>query len=91
MTGPPADIAEAPGNLLAPEPAVRTGTLIGYARVSTSGHLLDRQQRALAGTTANHHAAASRPPRHRDAPQGQMAVSRAGRDLIRPSRPWIDG
>ena len=31
-----------------PEPAVRTGALIGYARVSTSGQLLDRQQHALA-------------------------------------------
>ena len=37
-----------PGNLLAPEPAVRTGALIGYARSSTSGQLLDRQQHALA-------------------------------------------
>ena len=27
---------------------MRTGTLIGYARVSTSGQLLDRQQLALA-------------------------------------------
>jgi len=31
-----------------PEAAVRTGALIGYARVSTSGQLLDRQQHALA-------------------------------------------
>jgi len=37
---------EAPRDLLAPEPAVRTGALIGYARVSTSGQLLDRQQHA---------------------------------------------
>ena len=43
-----ADTPEASGDLLAPEPAVRTGALIGYARVSTSGQLLDRQQRALA-------------------------------------------
>jgi Resolvase, N terminal domain len=42
------DIPEAPGNLLVPEPVVRTGALIGYARVSTSGQLLDRQQHALA-------------------------------------------
>ena len=40
--------SEAPDNLLVPEPAVRTGALIGYARVSTSGQLLDRQQHALA-------------------------------------------
>ena len=44
----PADNPQVPGDLLAPEPAVRTGALIGYARVSTSGQLLDRQQRALA-------------------------------------------
>lgn len=43
-----ADTPEAYGGLLAPEPAVRTGALIGYARVSTSGQLLDRQQHALA-------------------------------------------
>ena len=39
---------DALGSLLAPEPAVRTGALIGYARVSTSGQLLDRQQHVLA-------------------------------------------
>jgi hypothetical protein len=39
--------SEAPGSLLAPEPAVRTGAQIGYAQVSTSGQLLDRQQHAL--------------------------------------------
>jgi hypothetical protein len=43
-----ADTPEAPDDLLVPEPAVRTGALIGYARVSTSGQLLDRQQHALA-------------------------------------------
>ena len=48
MTAPHPDTSEAPGNLLAPEPAVRTGALIGYARISTSGQLLDRQQHALA-------------------------------------------
>ena len=48
MTAPHPDTCEAPGNLLAPEPAIRTGALIGYARVSTSGQLLDRQQHALA-------------------------------------------
>ncbi len=48
MTAPHPDTSEAPGNLLAPEPIVRTGALIGYARVSTSGQLLDRQQYALA-------------------------------------------
>jgi DNA invertase Pin-like site-specific DNA recombinase len=48
VTVPLADTPDAPGNLLAPEPAVRTGAQIGYARVSTSGQLLDRQQHALA-------------------------------------------
>jgi Resolvase, N terminal domain len=48
VTAPYSDTLEAPGSLLAPEPTVRTGALIGYARVSTSGQLLDRQQHALA-------------------------------------------
>ena len=34
-------------DLLAYEPANLTGALIGYARVSTSGQILDRQTRAL--------------------------------------------
>jgi len=34
-------------DLLAPVPAVRTGGLGGYARVSTKGQLLDRQVHAL--------------------------------------------
>jgi hypothetical protein len=40
---PQPDTSEASGNLLTSEPAVWTGALIGYARVSTSGQLLDRQ------------------------------------------------
>jgi DNA invertase Pin-like site-specific DNA recombinase len=34
-------------DLLAPVPAVQAGDLVGYARVSTKGQLLDRQTRAL--------------------------------------------
>ena len=48
MAAPYPGTSEAPDNLLAPEPAVRTGALIGHARVSTTGQLLDRQQHALA-------------------------------------------
>ena len=48
VTAPDPGTSEAPGNLLAPEPAVRTGALIGYARVSTTGQRLDRQQPAPA-------------------------------------------
>lgn len=35
--------ADDTADLLAPVPAVRTGSLVGYARVSTKGQLLDRQ------------------------------------------------
>src|SRR2546430_17646204 len=48
VTLTPADIAGADEDgLLAPEPAKLTGALIGYARVSMSGQILDRQARAL--------------------------------------------
>ncbi|MGH3224292.1 MAG: recombinase family protein [Streptosporangiaceae bacterium] len=47
MTLTPAGIADTDDDPLAPEPANLTGALIGYARVSTSGQILDRQTRAL--------------------------------------------
>ena len=47
MTLTPAGIAGADHDPLAPEPVNLTGALIGYARVSTSGQILDRQTRAL--------------------------------------------
>jgi hypothetical protein len=47
VTGPHPDTSGGPGKFLDPEPAVRTGALIGYTRAGTSG-VLDRQQHALA-------------------------------------------
>jgi hypothetical protein len=43
----PPGIASTKDDLLAAEPANLTGALIGYARVSTSGQILDRQTCAL--------------------------------------------
>jgi DNA invertase Pin-like site-specific DNA recombinase len=43
-----ARVSEPPSDFLAPEPTVLTGALIGYARVSTAGQVLDRQEHALA-------------------------------------------
>jgi DNA invertase Pin-like site-specific DNA recombinase len=48
VTATRSSVPEPSGNLLASEPAVLTGAMIGYARVSTSGQLLDRQEHALA-------------------------------------------
>ena len=45
MTLTQADLAGAYDEPLAPESANLTGALIGYARVSTAGQILDRQTR----------------------------------------------
>jgi len=47
VTLTPVVVADTDNDPLAPEPANLTGALIGYARVSTSGQILDRQTRAL--------------------------------------------
>jgi hypothetical protein len=50
VTLTPAGIAGAgQDDPLSPEPANLTGALIGYARVSTSGQILDRQTRSVPG------------------------------------------
>jgi DNA invertase Pin-like site-specific DNA recombinase len=48
VTAPRSSVPEPSSGLLVSEPAVLTGALVGYARVSTSGQLLDRQEHALA-------------------------------------------
>ncbi|WP_433359007.1 recombinase family protein [Streptosporangium sp. CA-115845] len=46
-SAPAAVIGQAAYDLLGAEPAVLTGALVGYARVSTRDQRLDRQTRAL--------------------------------------------
>ena len=65
--------------MLAPEPAARTGVLIGYDCVSTSAHSqLDRWQHALAEAGYLRVFAAKL--------SGKDAGSRAGHGLVGPTR-----
>jgi Resolvase, N terminal domain len=75
--------AETPGYLLAPEPAIGTGALIGYARVSTSGQLLDRQQHALAEAGCLRIFADKLSGMNTDRPELSACL-----DYLRPAIPW---
>ncbi len=79
--------AASPGDLLAPEPATVTGTLIGYARVSTTAQLLDRQLRALddAGCAKVFSDQLSGRDALRPELQACLAYLRAGDTLVVPS------
>ena len=83
MTAPHAGTPEAPGSLLAPEPAVQTGALIGYARVSTSGQLLDRQEHALAEAGCIRVFADKLSGKNSGRPELAACL-----DYLRPATPW---
>src|SRR5664280_2834889 len=68
-------------DLLAREPAVLTGALIGYARVSTADQILDRQTRALAEVGC------SRRPRRRTRPRYPPRPATCHDPRADPSRP----
>jgi len=72
---------------LAPQPARSSGVLIGYARVSTAGQLLDRQTRALAEAGCVKVFADQLSGRGVDRPQLQACLDylRAGDTLVVPS------
>ena len=66
-------------DLLAREPAVLTGALIGYARVSTADQILDRQTRALAEVGCLRVFAEKRTGRTAERPELQACL-----DYLRP-------
>jgi DNA invertase Pin-like site-specific DNA recombinase len=72
---------------LAPEPAVLTGARIGYARVSTSSQLLDRQTRALTEAGCIRVFADTQSGRTADRPELAACLDylRAGDTLVVPS------
>lgn len=89
MTSSPTSLSAAltPDDVLAPEPATVTGVLIGYARVSTTAQLLDRQLRALNGAGCAKVFSDQLSGRDADRPQLQacLAYLRAGDTLVVPS------
>lgn len=74
-------------DVLAAEPATVTGVLIGYARVSTTAQLLDRQLRALDDAGCAKVFSDQRSGRDADRPQLQACLTylRAGDTLVVPS------
>ncbi len=66
---------------------MRTGTLIGYARVSTSGQLLDRQQHALAAAGCLRIFADNLSGKNADRPELAACLDylRPGDTLVEPS------
>lgn len=90
MSPSPATSGDPPAGddaLLAPEPATVTGVLIGYARVSTTAQLLDRQLRALADLGCARVFSDQLSGRYADRPQLQACLTylRAGDTLVVPS------
>lgn len=75
------------GDVLAAEPAIVTGVLIGYARVSTTAQLLDRQLRALDAAGCAKVYSDQLSGRDADRPELQACLTylRAGDTLIVPS------
>ena len=83
MTVPPADTPEAPATFWSRNPAVGTDALIGYARVSTSGQLLDRQQHALAEAGCLRVFADKLSGKNADGPELSACL-----DYLRPGDTW---